>query len=83
VETLPDAELRWIEECGHVPHLEQPEETAQVIASFLRSEKFAPLVMELVTMNNMDPSMSSKVMGGLLGAAAVAGVATTAMSIIQ
>jgi pimeloyl-ACP methyl ester carboxylesterase len=25
VETLPSAELMWIEECGHVPHLEQPE----------------------------------------------------------
>jgi pimeloyl-ACP methyl ester carboxylesterase len=25
VETLPSASLVWIEECGHVPHLEQPE----------------------------------------------------------
>ena len=25
VDTLPSASLSWIEECGHVPHLEQPE----------------------------------------------------------
>jgi pimeloyl-ACP methyl ester carboxylesterase len=35
VETLPNAELRWIEECGHVPHLEKPDETADAIAEFL------------------------------------------------
>lgn len=36
VETLPDARLRWIEECGHVPHLEKPDETADAIAEFMR-----------------------------------------------
>ena len=40
VDTMPSAELRWIEECGHVPHLEQPEQTAEEIASFLLSDKF-------------------------------------------
>lgn len=35
IETLPDAELRWVEECGHVPHLEKPEETAALIREFL------------------------------------------------
>ena len=25
VETIPEARLEWVEECGHVPHLEQPE----------------------------------------------------------
>lgn len=39
VEELPDAELKWIEECGHVPHLEQPEVTASAILNFLKSEK--------------------------------------------
>ena len=39
VEELPDAELKWIEECGHVPHLEQPEETASTILNFLTSER--------------------------------------------
>ena len=39
VDELPDAELQWIEECGHVPHLEQPEETASAILKFLTSEK--------------------------------------------
>jgi pimeloyl-ACP methyl ester carboxylesterase len=27
LETLPNASLQWIEECGHVPHLEQPDVT--------------------------------------------------------
>ena len=40
VETLPDGELKWVEECGHVPHLEKPEETAGLIAEFL--EKVRP-----------------------------------------
>jgi len=40
VDTMPRAELKWIEECGHVPHLEQPEETAKAIESFLRSDRF-------------------------------------------
>lgn len=37
METLPNEknQLNWIEECGHVPHLEQPEETAKVIFNFL------------------------------------------------
>lgn len=35
LETLPDARLHWIEKCGHVPHLEQPAETAAVIQEFL------------------------------------------------
>eukprot|EP00531_Pseudo-nitzschia_arenysensis_P012267 CAMPEP_0116136982 /NCGR_PEP_ID=MMETSP0329-20121206/12018_1 /TAXON_ID=697910 /ORGANISM="Pseudo-nitzschia arenysensis, Strain B593" /LENGTH=395 /DNA_ID=CAMNT_0003631893 /DNA_START=21 /DNA_END=1204 /DNA_ORIENTATION=- len=39
VEELPNAELKWVEECGHVPHLEQPEETASTILNFLTSEK--------------------------------------------
>ncbi|KAL3910899.1 MAG: hypothetical protein SGILL_007504 [Bacillariaceae sp.] len=37
VEELPNAELQWIEECGHVPHLEKPEEAANAIQSFLES----------------------------------------------
>ena len=39
VEELPDAELQWIEECGHVPHLEQPDETASTIRNFLTSDR--------------------------------------------
>ena len=38
VQTMPNARLQWIEECGHVPHLEQPEVTAEAIATFLESE---------------------------------------------
>ena len=42
VETMEDAELRWVEECGHVPHLEQPEAVAQYIMDFLSSDKLRP-----------------------------------------
>ena len=38
IETLPNAELKWIEECGHVPHLEKAEETAQLMEEFLASK---------------------------------------------
>lgn len=40
IENLPDGQLQFIEECGHVPHLEQPDETAKLISSFLTSDKF-------------------------------------------
>ncbi|KAL7537433.1 hypothetical protein ACHAXR_007820 [Thalassiosira sp. AJA248-18] len=42
IDTMPNARLQWIEECGHVPHLEQPELTAQYISEFLRSEEVQP-----------------------------------------
>ncbi len=32
--TLPDGTLRWVEECGHVPHLEKAAATAEAILSF-------------------------------------------------
>jgi pimeloyl-ACP methyl ester carboxylesterase len=31
---IPQSELIWIEQCGHVPHLEQPQLTAQHILAF-------------------------------------------------
>ncbi len=37
MDELSNAQLQWIDECGHVPHLEKPEETANVIVSFLTS----------------------------------------------
>ena len=38
METLSNARLVWIEECGHVPHLEQPDTTATAIAEFVISD---------------------------------------------
>mmetsp|Transcript_15679 Transcript_15679/g.23151 ORF Transcript_15679/g.23151 Transcript_15679/m.23151 type:complete len:413 (-) Transcript_15679:599-1837(-) len=72
VETLPDAELCWVEECGHVPHLEQPEFTAEKIASFLRSDKFEDVVPAVST------SSSSPFSFGNVGGIAAAGVAAVA-----
>ncbi|MEM8827818.1 MAG: alpha/beta hydrolase [Cyanobacteria bacterium P01_G01_bin.19] len=32
---IPNSKLVWLDRCGHVPHLEQPQITAQTIASFV------------------------------------------------
>jgi hypothetical protein len=49
VETLPSATLVWIEECGHVPHLEQPEyvhfSADQLEYSILISDTFFELTL--------------------------------------
>jgi len=73
LDTLPSAELRWVEDCGHVPHLEQPEVAAEEIAKFLLSDKF---VSEKPTASIIDAKekMSTPILvaGGLgaVGAAA-------------
>jgi pimeloyl-ACP methyl ester carboxylesterase len=35
-ENIPHATLKWIDDSGHVPHLEQPEITAQMIVDFIQ-----------------------------------------------
>ncbi|MEO1093950.1 MAG: alpha/beta hydrolase [Cyanobacteria bacterium J06638_28] len=35
VAQLPQAQLTWIDDCGHVPHLEKPKETAEAICEWL------------------------------------------------
>jgi len=39
VAALPNAEFRWVESCGHTPHLEQPATTAEAIVRFMRGEE--------------------------------------------
>ena len=34
--TLPKGELVWIDQCGHVPHLEQPKLTAEAMIQFIQ-----------------------------------------------
>jgi pimeloyl-ACP methyl ester carboxylesterase len=34
-QTLPNSQLKWIDNCGHVPHLEQAQITAQSILDFI------------------------------------------------
>ncbi len=34
-QTLPQGKLVWVENCGHVPHLEQAQETAAIILRFI------------------------------------------------
>lgn len=38
-EGIQQSELIYLEECGHVPHLEKPEETAAIIEEFLSRVK--------------------------------------------
>lgn len=37
VDEMPNARLQWVEECGHVPHLEQSSETAEAIMNFVKN----------------------------------------------
>lgn len=37
--SLPHSQLIWVEKCGHVPHLEQPEVTAAEICLFLEERR--------------------------------------------
>jgi len=72
INTLPNAELRWIEECGHVPHLEQSEMTAKEIAQFLSSDKCA----SILSLEGTDaPNYSTVLLAGSLGAVGVAAAA--------
>lgn len=64
---MPDAQLQWIDQCGHVPHLEQPEVTAQYISEFLRSEKLRPL--------QSTTAASINILDGPWGAIGLGGVA--------
>lgn len=34
-EILPSGRLQWVEDCGHVPHLEQPAQAARAILEFI------------------------------------------------
>lgn len=36
-QALPHSQLVWIEACGHVPHLEKPQEAAHAILTFVQS----------------------------------------------
>jgi pimeloyl-ACP methyl ester carboxylesterase len=33
--TIPSSKLVWISQCGHVPHLEKPKQTAEAIENFI------------------------------------------------
>jgi pimeloyl-ACP methyl ester carboxylesterase len=36
-QAIPNSQLRWVENCGHVPHLEKSQITAQHIVEFVRN----------------------------------------------
>jgi pimeloyl-ACP methyl ester carboxylesterase len=37
-QAIPNSQLVWISACGHVPHLEKPEETARAMLDFVRGQ---------------------------------------------
>lgn len=41
-QTLPNCRLRWVEQCGHCAHLEQPELAAAEILAFAGVEAVLP-----------------------------------------
>ena len=41
IKALPDATYRWVEDCGHVPHLEQPAIVAKAIEVAVRGGELA------------------------------------------
>ena len=43
VDDMPNARLVWVEECGHVPHLEKPDETASAILQFAKNGNPPPV----------------------------------------
>jgi len=40
LQLLPNAELHWIDKCGHAPMMEVPGEFNQILAEFLKNHKF-------------------------------------------
>jgi len=83
LDTLPDGQIQWVEECGHVPHLEQPEFTAEAINTFLRSDKFLteePDDKDNLIVTDADGNVSTTVVVGGLGAAAIAAAAVIGSS---
>lgn len=74
VETLPNARLEWIEECGHVPHLEQPDLTADAIANFLASDVKSSSSSSTSFMGSVQgPQPTYFVGAGFFGALAISG----------
>ena len=70
---MPNAELEWIAECGHVPHLEQPKVTASAIVSFLTSDKVTSVAGKNRWSDSNDkgngiPMPTYVIGGGFLGA---------------
>ena len=57
VAALPGAEFRWVEECGHTPHLEQPKVVAQAIRAALDGKPAAgdADVSEVVAAAELNP----------------------------
>ncbi len=45
--TIPHCQLVWVPDCGHVPHLEQPDATAEAIVQF--GKQFHPQSLEAST----------------------------------
>jgi len=71
VEALPNARLQWIEECGHVPHLEQPDQTADTILQFLQQDVVS------TTGSDTEIQLDYRVGAAAVSVAAVAGAIAT------
>lgn len=70
LESLSDARLQWIEECGHVPHLEQPDQTADAIYVFAQESVVTNSKASVQNNRNLYP-FGLALFGAVAGSAAV------------
>jgi len=88
METLPNPsnQLIWIEECGHVPHLEQPLKTAQVISQFLdelmQDDLIQREVLAAQQQNDFFNLNDNKAVVGFAGVAAAAAAAAVSIGTV-
>lgn len=78
IQTLPNARLQWIENCGHVPHLEQPDETARAIIDFVQSIQNNITDTKGLQQNTGDDDINFKTQ--LIGAAGLGATALAAFA---
>eukprot|EP00965_Chrysotila_dentata_P240203 6203574-Pleurochrysis_carterae.AAC.6 len=57
---IPEAIFRWVDDCGHVPHLERPQFTAVAIAAFVRGQEVPFDASAKVMAETTSPSPASR-----------------------
>ncbi|CAM9275757.1 unnamed protein product [Discosporangium mesarthrocarpum] len=61
---MPNAKLVWVEECGHVPHLEQPDMAASAIMSFVKEGEAVKVTCSVCFGTQLQPCPNCDGKGG-------------------